>query len=263
MTITDDTIRFDDGASYELLMGRWTMLVGERFIDWIGVPNGARWLDVGCGNGAFTQVIVESCSPSDVQAYDPSPEQLAYARNRLPAGAPVTWAEGDAMRLPVADASADAAVMALVLFFVPEPAVGVAEMCRAVRSGGIVAAYHWDILEGGFPLADIGAEMVKLGIPLRMPPSVEASTIEASTSLWKEAGLLQVRTCQFSVQRSFDSFDDYWNSAAPSNALRPMFDVMSDEQRELLKSNVRGRLQAGDGPVTIGARANAVCGIKA
>jgi ubiquinone/menaquinone biosynthesis C-methylase UbiE len=38
------------------------------------------------------------------------------------------------------DAAGDAAVMALVLFFVPEPAVGVAEMCRAVRPGGVVAA---------------------------------------------------------------------------------------------------------------------------
>jgi len=263
MDKTDDTIRFNDGASYELMMGRWSVLVGERFLDWLDVPDRARWLDVGCGNGAFTQLIVESCRPSDVQAFDPSPEQLAYARNRLPAGAPVTWAEGDAMRLPVADASADVAAMALVLFFVPEPVVGVEEMCRAVRSGGVVAAYHWDVLDGGFPLADIGAEMLKLGIAPRMPPSVVASTIAASTSLWQEAGLLEVRTCQFTVQRRFDSFDDYWNSAAPSNTLRPMVDAMPIEQRELLKSNVRSRLQAGDGPLTVSARANAVCGIKA
>ena len=99
------------------------------------------------------------------------------------------------MQLPVADGASDAAVMALVLFFVPEPAVGVAEMCRAVRSGGVVAAYHWDMLGGGFPLADIGAEMLKFGIQPRMPPSVTASTLDASTALWQEAGLLQVRSC--------------------------------------------------------------------
>jgi hypothetical protein len=57
-----------------------------------------------------------------------------------------------------------------VLFFVPEPAIAVAEMCRAVRTGGVVAAYHWDILGGGFPLADIGAEMLGLGVPPRLPP---------------------------------------------------------------------------------------------
>jgi SAM-dependent methyltransferase len=197
-----------------------------------------------------------------VQAFDPSPGQLAYARTRLPAGAPVTWIESDAMRLPVADAASDVAVMALALFFVPEPAVGVAEMCRAVRAGGVVAAYHWDILGGGFPLAPIGAEMLKLGIPPRMPPSVEASTIDASTALWQQAGLHQVRTCQITVQRRFDSFDEYWDSAASSNTLRPMFDALPPERRELLKANVRRRLQAGDGPLSLSARANAVSGIK-
>src|SRR5512141_2932819 len=135
--MTDTTIRFDDGAGYEIMMGRWSLLVGERFIDWIDVPDGLRWLDIGCGNGAFTQLLVERCKPSGVQAFDTSTEQLTYARNRLSAGAPVVWAEADAMRLPVADASGDVAVMPLVLFFVPVPAVGVAEMCRAVRPGGV------------------------------------------------------------------------------------------------------------------------------
>jgi SAM-dependent methyltransferase len=261
--MTDDTIRFDDGASYEHMMGRWSVLVGDRFLDWIDVPAGARWLDVGCGNGAFTELVVARCRPADVRAFDPSPGQLAYARLRLPAVAPVTWAEGDAMRLPVADASADAAVMALVLFFVPEPAAGVAEMCRAVRSGGVVAAYHWDILGGGFPLADIGAEAQKFGVPPRLPPSVGASTIDASAALWQQAGLQRVRTCQITVQRRFDSFDDYWNSAATSNTLRPMFDAVPAERRAALQANVRHRLQTGDGPLTVSARANAVCGIKA
>jgi SAM-dependent methyltransferase len=261
--VNDDTIRFDDGASYELMMGLWSVLVGARFLDWIAVPYGARWLDVGCGNGAFTQLLVERCRPADVQAFDTSAEQLAYARNRLPADAPVTWTEGDAMRLPVADAACDAAVMALVLFFVPEPAVGVAEMCRAVRSGGVVAAYHWDVLGGGFPLADIAAEMLELGVPPRAPPSVEASTIDASTALWQEAGLHQVCTRQITVRRTFDSFDDYWSSAESSNTLRPMFEVMDANRRELLKANVRRRLRAGDGALTVNARANAVCGIKA
>lgn len=262
--MADETIRFDDGAGYEIMMGRWSVLVGERFLEWIGAPEGARWLDVGCGNGAFTELVVDRCSPSAVQAFDPSPGQLAYARHRLPAGSPVTWTECDAMRLPAAEGASDVAVMALVLFFVPEPAVGVAQMCRAVRSGGVVAAYHWDILGGGFPLADIGAEMRQLGIPPRLPPSVAASTVEASAALWHAAGLDGVRTCQITVQRRFDSFDDYWNSAALSNTLRPMFDAMSAERRELLKANVRRRLQAGDdAPLTVSARANAVSGIKA
>lgn len=253
-------IRFDDGAGYEEMMGRWTVLVGAPFLDWIGVPPGAHWLDVGCGNGAFTQLLVEHTAPASVRAFDPSEGQLTYARQRLPAGAPVTWAVGDAMALAVPDMSADAAVMALVLFFVPDPARGVAEMVRAVRPGGTVAAYHWDMPGGGFPLAPIGAEMRKLGLPVRLPPSVAATAPEAATALLRAAGCTDVRSTGFTVQRRFDSFDAYWDSAASSNLMVPLHDPAQADLRMLLRQRVRERLQAGDGPLTLSARAHAVVG---
>lgn len=258
----DQTISFEDGAAYETLMGRWSLLVGEQFLDWIDAPTQARWLDVGCGNGAFTELIVQRCAPSAVQAIDPSEAQLAYARQRLAPGAPVTWAQGDALRVPVPDGSQDVAVMALVLFFVPDPARGVAEMCRAVKPGGLVAAYHWDMLNKGFPLSSIGVEMLKVGLAPSMPPSVEVSTVEASRTLWEQAGLRDVRTTQITVQRRFDSFDDYWNSAAGSNMIRSMIDDLPADQKAKLKANVRQRVAAGDGPFTVSARANAVTGIR-
>lgn len=260
--MNDHAARFDDGAAYEIMMGKWSALAGERFLDWLDAPDGARWLDIGCGNGAFTELLFKRCRPAHVQGFDTAPAQLAYARKRFPADAPAIWTEADAMHLPVADATADIAVMALVLFFVPEPAVGVAEMCRAVRSGGMVAAYHWDFPGGGFPLASIGEEMSKLGVPPHLASSSAVSSIAASTALWQGAGLQQVRTCEITVHRQFDSFDDFWNSGRSSNTLRPMFETMSEDQRELVKANTRRRLQAGDGALTVSGRANAICGIK-
>ena len=130
-----------------------------------------------------------------MQAFDPSPGQLDYARHRLPPGAPVTWTEADAMKLPVADDARDVAVMALVLFFVPEPGRGRGRNAPCGCSGGVVAAYHWDILGGGFPLADIGAEMRELGIQPRLPPSVGASTLEASTALWHRLDCIRCAPC--------------------------------------------------------------------
>ena len=49
-------------------------------------------------------------------------------------------------------------VMALVLFFVPEPAVGLAEMKRVVKPGGIVSAYVWDVFEEGLPISEFHNE---------------------------------------------------------------------------------------------------------
>lgn len=260
--MTEPTIRFDDGAAYERMMGRWSALVGEQFLDWLAAPPGGHWLDVGCGNGAFTALLLQRQAPARISAFDPAPGQLAYARQRLAEGAPVHWGQADALQLPVADASHDAAVMALVLFFVPEPARGLAEMVRAVRPGGRVAAYHWDMLEGGFPLAAIGAELKRRGVPPLLPPSVEVSTLAASEALWRDGGLAEVRSTQFTVEREFSDFEDYWQAAASSNTLRPMFAQLDAAALAELKAAVRTRLGADAGPLRIRARANAVCGVK-
>jgi ubiquinone/menaquinone biosynthesis C-methylase UbiE len=78
-----------------------------------------------------------------VQGIDLSLDQLAFARTR-PAARIAKFQQGDAVALPFADNSFDAAVMALVIFFVPEPAKDVTEMVRVVCPGGLVAAYIWD-----------------------------------------------------------------------------------------------------------------------
>jgi ubiquinone/menaquinone biosynthesis C-methylase UbiE len=109
-------IRFDDGAAYERIMGAWSRLVGEIFLDWVAPRPGLRWVDVGCGNGAFTELLVERCAPAEVQGVDPSEGQLKYAQAR-PATRFAEFRQGDAMALPFPARKFDAAVMALVIFF--------------------------------------------------------------------------------------------------------------------------------------------------
>jgi hypothetical protein len=64
------------------------------------------------------------------------------------------------------------------------------------------------------------------------------------------------------VERRFDGFDEYWTSAQSSNTLRPVFETMSAADIAALESRVRTRVNAGDGPLTLSARANAVSGIR-
>jgi ubiquinone/menaquinone biosynthesis methyltransferase len=135
--MAEPQIRFDDGAGYERMMGKWSRLAGEVFLDWLKPPSGLRWIDVGCGNGAFTELLAERCAPAEIQGVDPSEAQLAFARARHSADI-AQFRQGDAMALSFADNSFDAAAMALVIFFVPEPPAGVAEMARVVRPGGRV-----------------------------------------------------------------------------------------------------------------------------
>jgi ubiquinone/menaquinone biosynthesis C-methylase UbiE len=45
-------------------MGTWSRLAGEIFIDWLAPRSGMQWIDIGCGNGAFTELLVNCCAPT-------------------------------------------------------------------------------------------------------------------------------------------------------------------------------------------------------
>lgn len=260
--MAEEKIRFEDGAGYEKMMGAWSRIAGSVFLDWLAPPKGLRWVDVGCGNGAFSQLLVDRCDPVSVDGFDPSEAQLAFARER-PAGTFATFRAGDAMQAPYPDRSFDAAVMALVIFFVPDPARGVAEMARLVKPGGSVSAYAWDILGGGLPHAPLVAALKEIGLPPLYPPSAPAAELSALRQLWSDAGLSAVETHQFTVRRTFDSVDDAWNTCLLGSSIGQRIATLSAAQvaeaRELFRANLQ---QDTSGPITCSARFNAVKGVK-
>lgn len=258
--MAEPQIRFDDGAAYERMMGNWSRLAGNIFLDWLAPRSGLRWIDIGCGNGAFTELLVERCAPAEVQGIDPSEAQLAFARAR-PAARVANFRQGDAMALPFSEDRFDAAVMALVLFFVPDPAKGVAEMMRVVCPGGTVANYVWDMLAGGVPLEPIQVEMRARGVTPLLPPRSDASRMEALRDLWAGAGLDAIETREITVQRTFTDFDDFWTTTLLGSSVGPTVAAMAPGDVELLKRRVRTRLPPdAAGRITYGARANAVKG---
>jgi ubiquinone/menaquinone biosynthesis C-methylase UbiE len=181
-----------------------------------------RWIDIGCGNGALTELLVERCRPVEVQGIDPSEGQLAFARTR-PAARVAEFRQGDAMALPFPASRFDAAVMALVLAFVPDPAKGIAEMVR--------------------------------------PPQVDASRMEALRSLWMDAGLEVVQMREIAVTRTFADFSEFWMISSESPALGPTLAAMSPRDVETLQSRLRARLPVGShGRITCRARAHAIKG---
>ena len=253
-------IRFDDGAAYEQMMGAWSRIAGETFIDWLAPRSGLRWVDIGCGNGAFTELIVERCSPAEVQGIDPSEGQLDYARKRHAAGV-AKFGQGEATALPFSDGSFDAASMALVIFFVPDPPKGVREMVRVVRPGGSVAAYAWDMVGGGFPLEPVLAEMRAANLPTLLPPRFEVSRMEALRDLWTDAGLVDVETREIAVRRKFADFEEYWRVSTLGSQIGPTIAAMPPADAAALKEKVRIRLNADrEGRFVHGALANAVKG---
>ncbi len=258
--MAETQIRFDDGAAYERMMENWSRRAGEIFINWLAPSPALRWVDVGCGNGAFTELLVARCSPAEVHGVDPSEGQLAYARTR-PGAASARFSQGHAMALPFPDNRFDAATMALVIVFVPDPAKGVAELARVLGPGGTAAAYAWDMFGGGFPLEPIYVEMRALGFPPTMPPSPEASRVEAMRDLWKAAGFDQVETRDIAVQRSFADLEEYWTIAVTGPGLSATLATMAPADVERIKTRARTSLIPDtSGKITCSGRANAVKG---
>jgi ubiquinone/menaquinone biosynthesis C-methylase UbiE len=254
-------ITFDDGAAYERMMGVWSQLLGKQFIEWLNPAGGLRWIDVGCGSGAFTAQIAEFCSPSQVVGIDPSDAQIKFAQNR-PVAKPVNFQTGDAMALPFEADTFDAATMALVLFFIPNPMLGVSEMKRVVREGGSVSAYEWDIFGDGLPIKMIHKEFRKQGIDYPLPPSAEYSKMEKREKLWAEAGLKSIESKQINVERSFVDFEEFWNVTTPSPAVAVVFDDLEPDLVMEIRSSVKKELQPdASGRIICEAHANAIKGI--
>jgi SAM-dependent methyltransferase len=253
-------IRFDNGAAYERYMGKWSQLVGEEFLAWLAPAPGLRWLDVGCGNGAFTELFASRYAPASVAGIDPSEPVLEYARNR-PALRGGTFLKADAMALPFPGQSFDIAVMPLVIFFVPQPAKGVAEMARVTVPGGMVTAYGWDMVGGGFPYSPVRDELMDMGFATPEPPSRDASRPEVMQGLWQDAGLVDIQSRTITVRRTFADFEDYWTTVlggpSTSASLREMQPAAITE----LQARLRRRLPAdADGRITYSSVANAIKG---
>lgn len=253
--------QFSDGESYERLMGRWSRLVGVQFLDWLHVAPGLSWLDVGCGNGAFTEEIISHAAPSEVCGVDPSPEQLQHAQRR-PQVAQTQYLLGDAEALPFADQYFDVAAMALAISFVPNPLQAAQEMKRVSRKGGTVATYMWDLPGGGVPLSPLARVLKKMGHPVAMPPHPEVSEIEALRSLWEEAGMSGIETSVFRIPVTFPDFETLWaDTTLPIGPLGEQLQNLDDRTRADLRQRLQDSLPTEtDGSITYGAVASAVKG---
>jgi SAM-dependent methyltransferase len=197
------------GDAYERYMGRWSALLAPRFVRWLGLPAGCRWLDVGCGTGSLASAIVQHAAPRQVTGVDPSAGFLATAARRLPPEVVLQRAGAD--ELPLADGAFDATVSALVLNFVPDIGRALREMARVSADGGVVAACVWDYAEGMQMIRAYWDAAARLG--LLGPGQDEGARFpvcrpEALRDAFIAAGLREVDVTAIDIETSFAGFDD-------------------------------------------------------
>jgi SAM-dependent methyltransferase len=257
------------GQDYESYVGRWSRLVADEFVGRLDAPSSARWLDVGCGTGALTETILVRGAPSDVVGVDPSPAFVAVAvtAGRI-TGPRASFAIGDARSLPVRDGWADVVVSGLMLNFVPERNRALAEMRRAVRRGGLVAAYVWDY-PGGMQLMSAFWDAA-VALDPAAAGSHEAVRFDFCRpgpleAVFTGAGLTDVAVEPVVVPTVFRDFDDYWAPFLRGTGPAPAYAAsLGEAERAALRETLRERLPTeGDGSIPLTARAWTVRGSAA
>jgi SAM-dependent methyltransferase len=250
---------FADGQAYDRAMGRLSRIAGERFLEWLSMPANLRWLDVGCGTGSFTELILERSVPGAISAIDPSEDQIVFAKSKLSANQ-IDYCKGDAMSLPYNQDEFDVAVMALVIQYIPDPGKAMSEITRVVQKGGTVAAYVWPGRAEGHPyrvLTDAIRSIGATDTDADRRPGNRMRTTEALVDLFASSGLEGIESHLIDIPLEFDDFNDFWSSLSPETYrhLRPSdVDRLKAALRESLSAATNGRILYGAGAIAIRGR---------
>ena len=199
---------FDVSAdAYGRFMGRYAEPLAGPFAAYAGVEADDRVLDVGCGPGALTALLVDRVGVERVTAIDPSASFVAAVAERI-SGLDVRQAVAE--DLPFPDDGFDAALAQLVVHVLSDPVAGLREMARVTRPGGTVAACVWDHGGGRGPLSPFWR-----GVREADPSALGEGHLPGSRAghlgeLFTAAGLADVDQATLEVSVRYATFDEWW-----------------------------------------------------
>jgi len=103
----------------------------------LGIPRGARILEVGCGQGNAFATFTRLCAPVRLVGLDVDATAVAEARRRAEAALiPAELFEGDVRRLPFPDAAFDVVVDFGTCYHIARPEAALREIARVLAPGG-------------------------------------------------------------------------------------------------------------------------------
>ncbi len=249
---------FGAGADeYDRYMGRYSRRLAPKFVEFAGIADGSRVLDVGCGSGALTAELADRLGPRNVWAVDPQERFVSAVRSRPP-GVQAQVASAEA--LPFEDRRFDAALAQLVVHFMADPVAGLREMARVVRPGGVVAACVWDHASHLGPLSVFWEAARELDPEIEDESRLPGTRDGHLAELLGMAGLREPRSTSLPVELEHSSFDEWWEpfelGVGPAGAY---VSHLSPSDRTRLREACRARLPAGS--FAISARAWAALGM--
>ena len=255
---------WSSGDQYDKFMGRWSNLVAEKFLAWLNISPNSIWLDIGCGTGVLTKLVLETCHPQKIISIDSSNEFITHAKQSI-AGPAVNFQVGDAESLNLETNSVDVIISGIMLNFVPHPDKAITEMLRVIKPGGTIGIFLWDYADGMKMLRYFWDAVVELNSKakefdegLRFPLCREGQ-LEA---LVQKSGLKNVKAVPIEVKTIFNSFNDFWLPLLGNVGPAPSYVMgLEESERQKLQSKLLSTLPIEkDGKISLMARAWAVKG---
>ncbi len=248
-------------------MGRWSRRLARPFLEFVGIGDQERVLDVGCGTGQLAMAVAELSNPVHVRGVDLAQVYIEYAkaRNRDPR---IAYEVGDVCALDYPDRSFDRVLSLLVLHFVPRAHEAIAEMRRVARSGAVAGAAVWDA-RGGFvanrlffdTAAAIDPKASQRRAKNYSRPMTRPGELAAA---WHAAGFVDVCETLLCIRMDYTSFADYWAPYLGKEGPGAEYvGTLNDQERTRLEAAVRDAYLDGDddGPRSYAALAWAVKGL--
>ncbi|MGH6814636.1 MAG: class I SAM-dependent methyltransferase, partial [Hyphomicrobiaceae bacterium] len=226
-----------------------------------GPPADARWLDIGCGTGIFTELVLNTCSPAVVFAVDAAKAQIEHARGQA-VGKRANFQVADAQALPFPDAFFDVVASALVMNFIHDQRRALSEMRRVACPHGLIASCVWDFAAELSPSWPLRLGMRRIGADVPKVPGTNDSSLGALAFLFQREEFEEIATTFIDVTVAFADFDDFWHAQTPRYVpTTKIIDALTHSDRARLREVVRAEVPVlSDGRIEYSARANAIKG---